>query len=414
MGLQAQSGDRPTSRYGWLMVGIGFTLTGLSFGGFGSVGVFLKPLSAEFGWSRGEVSFAYTMVGFAAFMGIVWGYLADRFGARPFAILGALGMVFSLLLLSRQGALWQLYLLYFLFGALGHSVLGGPLYATVGFWFTRNKGLAIGLMASGGALGQATVPYLASTIIAQDGWRAAYATLAIGYAAIGLPLALLVRDPPARSKAAREAGGDAKDDDAFPVPPGETTAWLGLAVIFCCICMAVPIVHLVPLVSDHGVDSETAASALTVLMLFGGLGRILGGKVADMIGGLPTYMFASFAQTVLVLWFPYIVTAGGMTMGVYVFAAVFGLFYSGVMTSLLVCVREMIPARMSARTMGFVSFFAMIGMGFGGYQGGLMFDLTGDYVWSYANATIAGVVNLTILGAFYLRIKGRSAVVQAA
>jgi MFS family permease len=405
---------QPSARYAWLMVLIGFTLTGMSFGGFGSIGVFLKPLAAEFGWSRGEVSLGYTMVGFATFMGTVWGHLADRFGVRPFAILGTLGMVVSLLLLGRQGVLWQLYILYFLFGALGHSVLGGPLYATVGFWFNRNKGLAIGLMASGGAIGQATVPYVASVIIAADGWRAAYTMLGIGYAVIGLPLALLVRDPPSRSRAARAAGSAADDAHPFPVPPVETTAWICVAVIFCCICMAVPIVHVVPLVSDIGVDSETAAGVLTVLMLFGGLGRILGGKLADIMGSLRAYMFVSFGQTALVLWFPFIVSTDGSMTGVYVFAAAFGLIYSGVMTSILVCVREMIPARMNARSMGFVSFFAMIGMGAGGYQGGLMFDLSGAYFWSYANAAIAGVVNLTILSAFYMRIRGRAAVAQAA
>lgn len=74
----------------------------------------------------------------------------------------------------------------------------------------------------------------------------------------------------------------------------------------------------------------------------------------------------------------------------------------------------MIPVRVNARAMAVVVFFAWIGMGFGGYQGGLVFDLTGDYVWSYANAAIAGVVNLMILSAFWVRVRGRRAAFQAA
>lgn len=316
------------------MVGITFVLTGLSFGGVGAVGVFLKPLAAEFGWSRGEVAFGYTMVGFAAFTGIGWGYLADRYGTRPMTILGTLGMILALFLLSRQNALWQLYVFYFVFGALGHSVLGGPLYANVGFWFSRNKGLALRVAAAGGAVGQAMVPYLASLVIAADGWRAAYAALAIGYLALALPLALFVRDPRARIQAARGEDKPAPGEDAFPLPPNETIAWLGAAVVFCCTCMSVPIVHLVPLISDRGVALDTAASVLMVLMLAGGVGRVLGGKLADHIGSLGAYMLASLGQTVLVIWFPLVTPLAGA----YALAAVFGFVYSGVMTSILVCV----------------------------------------------------------------------------
>ncbi len=58
--------------------------------------------------------------------------------------------------------------------------------------------------------------------------------------------------------------------------------------------------------------------------------------------------------------------------------------------------------------------FMLGGMGTGGYQGGLFFDLTGDYVWSYTNAGIAGVVNIAILALFRLRIRSRRAVLTAA
>ena len=391
------------------MVAVGFMLTGMMFGAVGSIGVFLKPLSAEFGWSRGEIAFGYTSVGLAMASGIVWGHLADRYGTRPLAVLGVMGMVSALFLLSRQAALWQLYGACFMMGALGHSMLNGPLYANIGFWFTRNKGLALGATSAGGAMGQAVVPFVAQLMITANGWRAAYAGLAVAYLVIALPLALLVRDPEAR---VRSAGGAAPrtGENGFPLSHGETTAWLGAAVIFCCTCMAVPIVHLVPLITDRGIHPQTGAGVLAVLMLTGVIGRILSGKLADHIGSLGAYMIASFGQTVLVLWFPFVTPITGL----YLLAAAFGFIYSGVMTAILVCVREMIPPRVSGRAMGIVVFFAWIGMGFGGYQGGLFFDLTGDYVWSYANAAIAGMINLAILASFYFRIRNRRAAFAAA
>ena len=62
--------------YGWVMVLVVFTLSGLAFGTMASISVFLKPVSLEFGWSRGQTSFAYTVASFAsAAFGVIWGYI---------------------------------------------------------------------------------------------------------------------------------------------------------------------------------------------------------------------------------------------------------------------------------------------------------------------------------------------------
>ena len=52
--------------YGWVMVVVVFVLSGLAFGSMASISVFLKPVSMEFGWSRGQTSFAYTVASFAS------------------------------------------------------------------------------------------------------------------------------------------------------------------------------------------------------------------------------------------------------------------------------------------------------------------------------------------------------------
>ena len=52
-------------------------------------------------------------------------------------------------------------------------------------------------------------------------------------------------------------------------------------------------------------------------------------------------------------------------------------------------------------------------MGFGGFQGGMLYDLTGTYTWSFVAAALAGVINLGILTAFYLRIQRKRAPVAA-
>jgi MFS family permease len=167
--------------------------------------------------------------------------------------------------------------------------------------------------------------------------------------------------------------------------------------------MSVPIVHLVPLLTYTGWTMEFGTRVLLVLMLSGGVGRIAGGKLCDLIGVLPAYMVMSLGQTISVFWFPHMDGAASL----YLLAIFFGFTYSGVMSSILVCTRMMVSARLAGRAMGITTFFGWSGMGIGGFVGGWLYDIYGDYIWSYAFASFAGVVNLIVLVAFYLRIKSR-------
>ena len=387
--------------YGWVMVFVVFTLSGLSFGALGSISVFLKPLAAEFGWGRAETSLGYTAIALSsALFGVLWGYIADRFGTRWFGVIGALAMALSLFLLSGLNNLFQFYAFYFLFGAFGNAMVSTPLFANVGFWFHKNPGLALGVTASGGAIGQGIVPFLVGMSINSYGWQTSYILMAVVYLVIALPIALLIRESPRREQARKSPEREVRH---FPLSEKEVIMWISCAIMFCCICMSVPIVHLVPMLTDDNRSVEFATSVLLVLMLSGGIGRIVGGKMGDVIGALPTYMLMSLGQALSVLWFPHIDQAAAL----YLLAIFFGFTYSGVMSSILVCVRMMVSARFSARAMSLTSFFGWSGMGMGGFFGGLFFDINGDYKLSFAFAGFMGVINFAILCLFYIRIKAQ-------
>ena len=391
------SESRPPT-YAWVMVFVVFVLSGLAFGSLASISVFLKPISLDFGWSRGETSLAYTVASFSsAFFGVLWGYLADKYGTRWFGLIGAVAMSLSLYLLNGQSSLMQFYSLYFFFGAFGCALLTSPLYANVGFWFRDSPGLALGVAASGGAIGQAFIPYLSGYLISTTGWESAYLSLAIIYAAIALPISLLIKESPWRESARTTEEDESRD---FPVSEREVVIWISVAVIFCCICMSVPIVHLVPLLTDSNFSLEFATRVLMVLMFCGAFGRILGGMLGDVIGALPAYLLMSLGQTMSVIWFPHLTTP----FGIYLLAAFFGFTYSGVMSSILVCTRMMVSAKFAARAMSLTSFFGWTGMGLGGFFGGYFYDLQGDYVWSFAFAGIMGLLNVIILLLFRSRI----------
>ena len=392
--------------YAWVMVACVFILSALSFGTLASISVFLKPLALEFGWSRGQTSFSYTVISFSsAIFGVFWGYIADKYGTRWFGIVAAIMMSLSLFLLSKQTNIYHFYGFYFLFGAFGNAMVTSPLFANVGFWFRNNPGLALGITAAGGAVGQGLIPYFSGIIIETDGWRAAYYFMAIIYLAIAIPAALFIRESPWREQARTSTEEEPRD---FPLSEKEAITWLCSAVIFCCICMSVPIVHLVPLLTDAEFTIEFATSVLMVLMFCGAFGRILGGKLGDMIGALPAYLLMSLGQTVSVIWFPYVTNP----IGLYLLAAFFGFTYSGVMSSILVTTRMVVSAKFAGRANSLGSFFGWTGMGMGGFFGGYFFDLYGDYFWSFAFASFMGAINLLVLLRFLARINNRKVAVQ--
>ena len=388
--------------YGWVMVFVVFLLSALAFGALGSISVFLKPLVTEFGWSRGQTSFGYTFISFSsAVFGVLWGYIADRFGTRWFGLIAAFAMSGSLFALSQQASILQFYGLYFLFGAFGNAMVTSPLFANVGFWFTHKPGLALGITASGGAVGQAVVPYLCALSLEQYGWQTTYMLSAACYLALALPVALLIRESPSREQARLQMVDEVR---TFPLSEREVIVWISVAIIFCCTCMSVPIVHLVPLLTDSGFSLDQATTVLMVLMFSGALGRILGGRLGDLIGALPSYMVMSAGQTLSVFWFPFL----DSTAAIYFVAVVFGFTYSGVMSAILVCTRMMVSAKVAARAMSITSFFGWFGMGAGGFMGGYLFDLTGNYDAAFIGAMIVGFINLAILTLFALRIRRQS------
>ena len=214
------------------------------------------------------------------------------------------------------------------------------------------------------------------------------------------PFSFFIKESPWRKRARKATKDEFRN---FPISEKEVIIWISFAVIFCCICMSVPIVHLIPLLTDSSYSEDFAASVFLVLMLFGIIGRIVAGQLGDTIGALPSYFVMSLGQTVSVVLFPYI----DFKIGLFILAAVFGFTYSGVMSAIIVCVRIMVSAKMAGRAMAYESLFGWIGMGLGGYFGGLFFDIKGDYTWSFQFASIMGLINLFILWQFHKRIKNQ-------
>ena len=400
----------PEPVYRWVIVIASAVMLAVAMGMMvNGISAFFIPLNEEFGWQRGAVS-AINLAGLMGLSvgGVVMGRLADQTNTKNVCLLGATVLGICVLSSAWANELWQFYSLYFVGGFLGAGALFSPLMANVGNWFKAAPGLAIGIASAGQALGQGAVPFGSALLIGAVGWRDALTILGIVMLATLIPLAMLIRQPPKRrasQTSAVSAERFSEEDKKSPIPIASniTIAWLSIAVIFCCICMSVPLIHLVPLIQDNGFALEEAGSVIFVMFLVAITGRIFFGFVADKIGAIQAYMIASAWQTLLVFGFTQIEALNSF----YIFAVVYGFGYAGVMTGLLVCVRVLTPLSRRASALGIVGMFGWIGHAIGGYQGGFFFDLTQNYTLTYANAAFAGIINLIIVGSLLITINRR-------
>lgn len=371
----------------WFAVGAAATMLAVIMGMLvNGLTAFLVPMEQAEGWARADIAGinSFGLIGLA-FGSVAMGYVADRLSIRAVCLLAASATGICLILASRADAPWMLYALFFLAGALGGGTLFAPIFAHVGNWFPGSAGVAIGVAAAGQAVGQGGVPFLAAYLIGSFGWRGAMLALGCGTLAILLPLALGMRPAPVPAAASfREPL--LKHALAVPI--------LSAAMFFCCACMAVPLMHLMPLMQSFCISATDAGGVMFAMLLAAIGGRIAYGKLCDLIGAPYSWFVASALQTMGVLAF----TLFGSLREFFLFAIVYGFAYAGVMTSVLVTTRALTPARNKASWMGLVLSFAWLGHALGGFQGAFAYDLTAGYGAGFAAGAVAGIGNLVLVG----------------
>jgi MFS family permease len=364
----------------------------MGFGGLGLITVFMGPMEADLGWSRSDTSLGYALsTAGMALGGLFWGRLSDRMDVRLLLVLGAAGMVASLLTMSTLHSLPLFYIAHVVYGGFGFSVLYSPLLSTSGEWFPKRQGLVMGVVTAGGAAGQGLLPFFASVLINVLGWRCAFVGIGCTlFVALALTLPVLRWPQGTRAPAVNSASGSemARAENA-------TVALLALAAFLCCSCMGVPVMHMASFIGIACGSPSVGVNGLVVAMSAGAVGRVCCGLVADRIGPLKTYAIASATQTACVFAFP----ALGSSLSFMVLSALFGLGFAGNMTCLSLCVREAVPPSRFGGTIGAVMMVAWAGMAAGGYVGGVLFNRSLSYTPSFALAGVSGVLNLAVLGA---------------
>ncbi len=253
-------------------------------------GVFLKPITAELGVSRGLLSLALmvtTTTG--AFINFVIGWLIDRFGTRRVLITLIPLYALSVIGYSLLTASIAVIMAVFLGVGLIASICGPVGYASlVSKWFDRERGLALGIAMAGVGLGTAIIPPLSAFLITTIGWRGAYRCLAALIIILAWLPAFIVRDPAPGEEAGTR---DPQDGALVGLLASQAIAhswrfWaLTAAFFFGVAAINGVIAHAVPLLTDRGISLEVATSAVAASGIAIIVGRILSGWCLDRMFG---------------------------------------------------------------------------------------------------------------------------------
>ena len=364
--------------------------------GMYAVAVSLPAVQAEFGVSRSAASLPYaaTMIGFGL-GGILMGRLSDRYGVMVPVLLGAVCLGLGFIAAGHAGELWQFALAQgLLIGLLGTATTFVPLVADTSMWFTRRRGIAVAICASGNYLAGALWPPVLQHYFDTIGWRATFTGVGVFCAATIIPLAFaLRRRPPVLSLTGENKADGLK---SIAAPRELLYALLCVAGVACCVAMSMPQVHIVAYCGDLGFAAARGAEMLSVMLGFGIVSRLASGWICDRIGGLRTLLLGSGLQGVaLLLFLPFDSLAT-----LYIVSALFGLFQGGIVPSYAIIVREYFPQREAGERLGTVLMCTLLGMALGGWISGVIFDLTGSYRAAFLNGIGWNLLNLSI--AFWL------------
>ena len=365
----------------------GALIVTLSMGIRHGFGLWLQPMTMQYGWSRETFSFAMAVQNLAfGLAGPLAGMWADKYGAyRVLVVSGALyaaglvGMALSTSGLAFTGTA----------GLLIGIAQSGCTYAVIFGVIARNtppekRAWAMGMAAAAGSFGMFLMVPLENWMIGAWGWQSALFVLAAAALAI-LPLARGLRETPLDHSAGLQQSVGAALREAF----GYRSFRLLMAGYFVCGFHLVFIgVHLPSYLKDNGLSPSVATVALALIGLFNVFGTygagVLGSRLAKrhILAGIYALRAVAIALFVLLPLSPWTV---------YVFASVMGLLWLSTVPATNAIVAQIFGVRYMSMLSGFVFLSHQMGSFMGAWLGGKLYDATGSYTQMWWIAVLLGV-----------------------
>jgi MFS family permease len=294
---------RPALFYGWVIVATTFLIALVTVGGRNAFGVFVVPMSEEFGWNRSTISLAAALGFLVNGLGQPFvGRLFDTLGGRKVILvsLAVFGVTTILLALT-----FHIVYLIAVFGIIMSIAWSGTSLTTTGAllsrWFQRKRATVLSLSTAGASAGGLLLVPLAMAVLQRTGWRITWVALGVLVFVVAWPLAwCFLKDnpmdlgllpdgeqPPADNSQVnptRAAEGPLQAD-SWRMALRSWPFWqLSGAYCVCGFTTAVLTTHFIPYAIDRGFTASTAATALGVMNGLNVVGVIVMGMLADRWG----------------------------------------------------------------------------------------------------------------------------------
>jgi MFS family permease len=403
------SSARPTISFGWYVVAASFVIMFLNAGARLMIGVLVKPMIADFGWSRSAVSLA-VFVNMAVFSVaiIVAGRLYDRYGPKRIILVSSLLFSGGLMLMAVMTNLWQFILFYGVISAAGLGGTTSPIFgAIVSRWFERKRGSAISLAMSGTSLGQFALVPLFTAFLLDEGWRSTMLWVGVLCLVVNVVLVFWVLrgDPEELGKepyghvevaaAAAAAGAPAAAPEPRSLGLREAmrtgSFWLFAVAMFVCGAGDFLLTtHLVPMATDHGVPTSTAVAMLAWFGLMSLGGILLAGPASDLIGDRIPIALAFGLRVVLFL----VIVRYQNAAAFWVLSLGFGFTFLITAPLTTTLMGRMFGFANIGLLGGFITTIHHLGGGLWAYLGGAVYDATGSYALAMAISAAASAVAL--------------------
>ena len=389
----------------WIVL-VAVTLCLLATSGLRSTfAVYIKPIEAEMGWSRGALSIAAALsLLLLGATGPFAGRLADRWGPRRVIVLSLLLLGAGSIASAFIHSLWQLYAtvgVVMAVGAGGVALSTGS--AVVARWFETHRGAAIGVAAGGMSAGQLVLIPLASSITLTHSWRWSFLWLGIGLLALVLPLgAWLVRNTPeergqqpygatgpkrsaAEAHAFQQAGRVSVTDAAQTLP-----FWLLMGTFFVCGYTSAGLIgtHFIPHALEHNFTPMQASAALGVMGAMNIVGTIGAGWLCDRVGRRGPLATFYFVRGLSLLFLLYVWNVPSL----HFWAALFGLNYISTVPPTTTLTANIYGRFSVGELSGWIFFAHQVGAALAAALAGWVYEWTGSYSPAFVSAAVLAFV----------------------
>jgi MFS family permease len=381
--------------YGWVIVAAGFLISVIGSGARYSFGVFLTPIGTEFSMSRGVTSSIFSIyMLLCALFAVFGGWGVDRYGPRKLGIFIGTFTGLSFIMTSWAQSPWQLLITYSLLLSLGTGPIYGVVNTTASRWFTKKRGFAVGITSSGGGVGTIVVAPFAAYLISSFGWRTGFIVLGvislIGIVAVSFPLRKNPQDigllpdgdkaQPPQNDIQKKEGDVQPADFSLGQAIRMNQFWLlGFSWVFFSLSLHMIFVHIVAYAVDIGISPMDAAFILSLIGLASIPGRLLVGKLSDVMGRKALGVTCNLIQFGALLWLMWV----DQLWMLYAFALFFGFMWGGSGIVITALIGDIFGTRSLGAIMGVMSAGWALGAAIGPAIGGFIFDVSGDYFMAF-------------------------------